>query len=120
MKALVVDDSLVMRKILVDTLSKAGIVDVSQAVDGVEAVEIAASGQFDIILLDWNMPKKSGFDALKEIRAMGMTMPIVMVTTEAEKMRIIQALQAGANNYIVKPFKPEDLAAKIQEVLAGV
>jgi two-component system chemotaxis response regulator CheY len=109
-----------MRKILVDTLSKAGIVDVSQAVDGEEAVEIAASGQFDIILLDWNMPKKSGFEALKEIRARGMTMPILMVTTEAEKMRIIQALQAGANNYIVKPFKPEDLAAKIQEILAGV
>jgi two-component system chemotaxis response regulator CheY len=120
MKALIVDDSMVMRKILVDTLSRAGILDVSQAGDGEQAVKLATSEPFDIILLDWHMPKMTGIEALKEMRARGLTMPIVMVTTEAEKVRIIEALQAGANSYIIKPFRAEEVAVKIQEILARV
>ena len=67
--------------------------------------------------MDWNMPNMLGIDAVKAIRANGKTMPIVMVTTEAEKSRVIEALKAGANNYIIKPFQPPAILSKIKEVL---
>jgi two-component system chemotaxis response regulator CheY len=120
MKALVVDDSAVMRKILIETLSIIGIVEIGEAADGEEAVKACLKENYDVVLMDWNMPKLSGFDALKQIRASGKQTPIIMVTTEAEKIRVIEALKAGANNYIIKPFKPEAAAEKIQKVLARV
>jgi two-component system chemotaxis response regulator CheY len=117
MKGLVVDDSAVMRKILKDALFKAGITDVGEAADGREAVEAAMSEDYDIVLMDFNMPEMSGLDAVKEIRGGGKQVPIIMVTTEGEKSRIIDALKAGADNYIVKPFKPEHIAQKIRDSL---
>lgn len=117
MKALVVDDSAVMRKVLIGALSRANITDVDQASDGVEAVEAVKNNDYDIILMDWNMPNMLGIDALKTIRAMGKTMPIIMVTTEAEKSRVLEALKAGATNYVIKPFEPNTIVGKIQEVL---
>jgi len=120
MKALVVDDSAVMRKILIGALGQAGITEVGEAADGQQAVAAAAAGGIDLILMDWNMPNMLGIDAVKTIRAAGQSMPIIMVTTEAEKLRVIEALKAGANNYIVKPFKPETVAAKVQETMAKV
>lgn len=120
MKALVVDDSAVMRKILIGALGQAGITEVGEAADGRLAVAAAGAGDYGLILMDWNMPNMLGIDAVKAIRAAGQTMPIIMVTTEAEKLRVIEALKAGANNYIVKPFKPETVATKVQETLAKV
>ena len=120
MKALVVDDSAVMRKILIGALGQAGIAEVGEAADGAQAVAAVKEGGIGIILMDWNMPNMLGIDAVKAIRAAGATVPIIMVTTEAEKLRVIEALKAGANNYIVKPFKPETVAAKVQETLAKV
>jgi len=120
MKALVVDDSAVMRKILIGALGQAGITEVGEAADGQLAVTAAGGGEYGLILMDWNMPNMLGIDAVKAIRAAGQTMPIIMVTTEAEKLRVIEALKAGANNYIVKPFKPETVAVKVQETLAKV
>jgi two-component system, chemotaxis family, chemotaxis protein CheY len=117
MKALVVDDSAVMRKVLIGALARAEITDVEQAADGKEAVDATQNADFDLVLMDWNMPNMLGIDALKEMRANGKKMPIIMVTTEAEKSRVIEALKAGANNYIVKPFEPATIVAKIQEVL---
>jgi two-component system chemotaxis response regulator CheY len=117
MKALVVDDSTVMRKVLIGALSRAGIEDVDQAADGQEAVDACEKDEYGLVLMDWNMPNKLGIDALREIRAMGKTMPIIMVTTEAEKARVIDALKSGATNYIIKPFEPQTIVAKIQEVL---
>jgi two-component system chemotaxis response regulator CheY len=67
--------------------------------------------------MDWNMPNKLGIDAVKEIREQGKKVPIIMVTTEAEKSRVIEALKVGANNYVIKPFKPDAIVAKIKEVL---
>ncbi len=116
-KALVVDDSAVMRKVLVGALSRADITEVSQAGDGQEAVEACNAEDFDLVLMDWNMPNMLGIDAVKNIRANGKTMPIIMVTTEAEKSRVIDALKAGANNYIIKPFEPATIVTKIQDVL---
>ena len=118
MKALVVDDSAVMRKVLIGALGRAGITDVDQAADGQEAVAAAEANEYNLVLMDWNMPNMLGIDAVRTIRANGKTMPIIMVTTEAEKSRVIDALKAGAQNYVIKPFEPATIVNKIQEVLA--
>ena len=117
MKALVVDDSAVMRKVLIGALGRPNIEQVDQAADGREAVEAAKATDYGLILMDWNMPNMLGIDAVKAIRELGKTMPIIMVTTEAEKSRVIEALKAGANNYVIKPFEPATIVSKIQEVL---
>jgi len=117
MKALVVDDSAVMRKVLIGALSRVEIEDVDEASDGEEAVKSVSENDYDVVLMDWNMPNKLGIDALKEIRATGNKVPIIMVTTEAEKSRVIEALKEGANNYVIKPFKPEAIVNKIKEVI---
>lgn len=115
---MVVDDSAVMRKVLIGALARANITEVDQASDGLEAVNAAKQSEYGLVLMDWNMPNMLGIDAVREIRALGKTMPIVMVTTEAEKSRVIDALKAGASNYIIKPFEPATIVAKIQELLA--
>jgi len=117
MKALVVDDSAVMRKVLIGALGRANIESVDQAADGKEAVDAVQANDYGLVLMDWNMPNMLGIDAVKAIRELGKTMPIIMVTTEAEKSRVIEALKAGANNYIIKPFEPATIVSKIQEVL---
>lgn len=117
MKALVVDDSAVMRKVVIGALSRADITDVDQAADGQEAVNACKEGDYGLILMDWNMPNMLGIDAVKAIRALGNKTPIIMVTTEAEKSRVVEALKAGANNYIIKPFEPATIVEKIKAVL---
>lgn len=120
MKALVVDDSAVMRKVLIGALARAEISDVDQAGDGLEAVRAVQANPdgYGVILMDWNMPNMLGIDAVREIRARGSKIPIIMVTTEAEKSRVLDALKAGANNYIIKPFEPNAIVQKIKDVLA--
>jgi len=117
MRALVVDDSAVMRKVLTGALNRADIMEVDQAGDGQEAVNAVQQKDYDLILMDWNMPNMLGIDAVKAIRALGKKTPIIMVTTEAEKSRVLDALKAGANNYVIKPFEPATIVGKIQEVL---
>lgn len=117
MKALVVDDSAVMRKVVIGALSRADITDVDQAADGQEAVNACKEGDYGLILMDWNMPNMLGIDAVRAIRALGNKTPIIMVTTEAEKSRVVEALKAGANNYIIKPFEPATIVEKIKAVL---
>jgi len=119
-KVLVVDDSNVMRKVIIRELGKLGIDagDVSEASNGQEACEMAATGQFNLILMDWNMPVMLGIDAVKNIRAAGNKTPICMVTSEAEKANVVAAIQAGANNYLVKPFTAEGFQEKLQQLLA--
>ncbi len=118
MKALVVDDSAVMRKVLIEALSQTGITNVGQAADGKEAVAAVLKEDFDIVLMDWNMPNMSGIEAVREIRSNGRQVPIIMVSTEAEKSRVVEALKSGANNYIIKPFKPEAIAERIQTTIS--
>lgn len=118
MKALVVDDSAVMRKVLIGALSRANITDVDQAADGSEAVEAVKNADYSVILMDWNMPNMLGIDAVRAIRALGKKVPVIMVTTEAEKSRVIDALKAGANNYVIKPFEPSTIVEKIEETMA--
>lgn len=119
MKTLVVDDSVTMRRILVNILRNAGIAEVDEACDGQQAVDGVRAKRYDLVLMDWNMPNMLGIDALKQIRASGDQVPVIMVTTEAEKGRVLEALKAGASNYIIKPFKPESILAKVSDFIKG-
>ena len=120
MRALVVDDATVMRKVLIGALARVGITDVVQAADGREGVGKALSEDFDIVFMDWNMPNLLGIDAVRVLRASGKTMPIIMVSTEANRARVEEAVAAGATNYIIKPFNPITTVAKIRDVLGEV
>lgn len=119
MKALVVDDSMTIRRIVIKALGLVGINEAAEAGDGLEAVKALETGQFDLILLDWNMPKMTGIDALRTIRQTGNKTPVIMVTTEAEKSRVIEAIKTGANDYLIKPFSPDQLAAKVKNILGA-
>ena len=118
MRVLTVDDSGTMRKIIARALKEIGIEEVGEAGDGLEALKALEAGPYDLMLLDWNMPNMTGIEVVQKVRADGGTIPIIMVTTEAEKRRIIEALKCGANNYVVKPFTPEILTTKVKETLA--
>jgi two-component system chemotaxis response regulator CheY len=120
MRILVVDDSAVMRRIVIGALAKAGLTDVNQAGDGHEAVAAVTTEDYDLVLMDWNMPNMKGIDAVREMRALGYRRAIMMVTTEAEKSRVLEAIKAGANNYVIKPFEPDTLITKVQETMARV
>lgn len=115
MKVLVVDDSATMRRIIIRALNGAGIEDASEASDGKEATAAVDQDEFGLVLMDWNMPNMSGLEALTAIRAQGSKVPVVMVTTEAEKSRVIDAMKAGANDYLIKPFTPDKMMEKIQK-----
>jgi two-component system chemotaxis response regulator CheY len=119
MKALVVDDSMTIRRIVIKALGIAGIAEATEAGDGVEAISAAQADQFDLILLDWNMPKMPGIDTLRALRQAGNKTPVIMVTTEAEKSRVIEAIKAGANDYLIKPFSPDQLAAKVRSLMGS-
>ena len=115
MKILIADDSSTMRRIIIKVLNDLGFTDVVEAANGAQAVTAADDAQIGLILMDWNMPELAGIDAVRQIRAKGNKVPIIMVTTEAEKRRVIEAIQAGINDYLVKPFTPEQLQEKIRK-----
>lgn len=119
MKVLVVDDSTTMRRIIIASLANMNLTEIVEAGNGQEAVDKVKTDDIGLILMDWNMPVMTGIEAVKMIRSLGMKMPIVMVTTEAEKERVLEALKSGANNYIIKPFRPEVVVTKLQETLSA-
>jgi len=118
-KILLVDDSKTMRRIQKTTLHKIGFTEIDEAEDGEDAFNKVSSNKYDIVLLDWNMPIMDGITCLRKIKSTPETkdVPVIMVTSESEKSRIVEAIQSGAANYVVKPFKPETLAEKIQTAL---
>jgi two-component system chemotaxis response regulator CheY len=116
---LVADDSGTMRKIIIRSLNALGIQSVTEAADGNQAVSHVQPGKFDLVLTDWNMPGKTGVEVIKEIRAMDAKVPIVMITTEAEKSRVVTAIQAGVTDYVVKPFTPQTLQEKLDKHVAA-
>ncbi len=118
LKVLLADDSGVMRKIILRALNALEITDVTEAADGAEALEFFNSESYDLVLSDWNMPNLNGLDLVKAIRATGSTVPIFMITTESEQSRVLQAIQAGASNYLVKPFEQEVLLDKLQKYVS--
>ena len=117
MRVLIVDDSAVVRRILTGMFKRLNVVDIDQAENGQVAVDKVSETDYDLVLLDWNMPEKLGIEALEEIRESGNDVPIIMVTTESEKDNIIKAIRAGANSYIVKPFVPGVVLDKIKKVV---
>lgn len=121
MKFLVVDDSATMRRIIVNSLQRIGFNDHVEASDGVEALALFDSS-IDFLITDWNMPNMGGLELVKAIRARedGKRLPILMVTTRSVREDIIQAAEAGVNNYIVKPFTPQVLKEKINLILGVV
>jgi two-component system, chemotaxis family, chemotaxis protein CheY len=112
-KALVADDSSTMRKIIIRSLQSIGVPSAVEAIDGNEAVALFKPGEFDMVLTDWNMTGKSGLQVIQAIRAQDKNVPIIMVTTEAEKDRVLQAIEAGVSDYLVKPFTAETLRDKL-------
>jgi two-component system chemotaxis response regulator CheY len=119
-KVLSVDDSGVMRRIIGRTVDVLGY-GFLEAANGLEALDVIAKNGDDIalIILDVNMPEMDGFELLRRLKAdpKYKHIPVMMLTTESERSRIIEAIQAGAVNYICKPFQPEDLTVKIAESL---
>jgi len=115
MKVLLVDDSSTMRRIQKTQLNGMGITDIDEAGNGEEALAKLAGAKFDVVMLDWNMPVMDGITLLKNIRQNGAYsgIKVIMCTSESEKAKVMEALQAGANNYIVKPFTPEALKEKL-------
>lgn len=119
MKFLVVDDSITIRRIITNTLKTIGYPDVVEAVNGKDALEKLSAGGVDFIITDWNMPEMNGLDFTKEVRNAPATaeLPILMITTRGTESDVIEALQAKVNSYIVKPFTPQELKDKIDDIV---
>jgi two-component system, chemotaxis family, chemotaxis protein CheY len=116
MRVLLVDDSLTMRRIIKNLLTKYGVSDVVEAASGLEAVnKLKSYMPVDLIFMDWNMPEMDGLTAVRQIRTNFefKDVKIIMCTSESERERVIEALQAGAQDYIVKPITPETLKQKL-------
>lgn len=123
LKVLVVDDFEMMRFLLCKALREIGVTDITEAEHGKMAIDKLAdadlAGQpYNLVFCDWNMPEATGMEVLQFCRVMPCykTIPFVMVTAEAESQNVIQAIKAGANDYIVKPVTPEDLAKKLEKI----
>jgi two-component system, chemotaxis family, chemotaxis protein CheY len=121
LKFLVVDDSVTMRRIVVNSLKTIGHNEFVEAGDGREALtKLQADDSINFVITDWNMPDVSGLELVKSIRSDDKfgTIPILMVTTRGLKEDILEALQAKVNNYVVKPFTPQVLKEKIEQIIA--
>lgn len=120
MKILIVDDSEAMRRILTNTLGKLGYDDTTAAEDGQEALTLLQGGGFEFVFTDWNMPVMDGLTLVKNIRGTAglEKIPIIMVTTEAAKDDILEAIKAGVSNYVVKPFTVDTIKEKLDATLA--
>lgn len=118
MKFLVVDDFSTMRRIVRNLLKELGFTNVDEAEDGVAALSKLRSAHFDFVVSDWNMPNMTGIDLLKNIRgdAQLKHLPVLMVTAEAKKENIVEAAQAGASGYVVKPFTAATLEEKLNKI----
>jgi two-component system chemotaxis response regulator CheY len=122
MKFLLVDDSRTMRNIEKKVLADLPGVEFTEAADGIEALSAIAGepGGFGLILIDWNMPNMDGITLVHKIREKDKKTPLIMATTESEKGRVLEAIRAGVNNYVVKPFTPDGLLDKVKSTLAKV
>jgi two-component system, chemotaxis family, chemotaxis protein CheY len=118
-KYLVVDDFSTMRRIVKNLLQELGYQNVQEADDGQTAWPMLQSGSFDFVITDWNMPLMPGLDLLKAIRADEKlkNLPVLMVTAEAKREQIVEAVQAGVSGYVVKPFTAEILKQKLDKIL---
>jgi two-component system chemotaxis response regulator CheY len=123
MKILVIDDSGVMRRIHINLLQEQKIdgAEILEAEDGQRALELAQTRHIDLFLVDWNMPKLDGLELVKTLRLMDeyAESPIIMITSEAARYNVVEAIQAGVTNYIVKPIKGNLIWEKIGKYFGG-
>jgi len=122
MKILIVDDFPTMRKIVKGVLKQLGFSNVIEAEDGLKALEsLRQNPNVEFIVSDWNMPNMTGLEFLKAVRADPKVkhIPFLMITAEAEKENIIEAVKSGVSNYVVKPFNAATLKEKIDKIFAG-
>jgi len=118
MKILVVDDFVTMRRIVKNLLRQLGFERIVEAEDGEQALARLKGGGFGLVVSDWNMPNMDGLALLRAVRADPALRdtPFLMVTAEAEKAKVIEAIRAGVSNYVVKPFTAETLREKIERI----
>lgn len=118
MRVLVVDDFSTMRRIIKNILRQLGFTNVVEADDGTSAWEVLNKDRIDFVISDWNMPKMTGIELLRKVRASEefADMPFLMVTAEAQQENVIEAVQARVSNYIVKPFTAETMKQKIDKI----
>jgi two-component system chemotaxis response regulator CheY len=121
-KVLVVDDMSTMRRILKNVLRQIGFSDIIEAENGQDALTKLKAGGFGLVVSDWNMPVMQGIELLRAVRGDVelKTLPFLMVTAEAQKENLIEAVQAGVSNYVVKPFTAEVLQGKLEKIFANV
>jgi len=124
MRVLVVDDFATMRKIVRNILKQIGFEHIAEAEDGNAALQMLKSDKYGLVVSDWNMPNMNGIELLKAIRQNPQlsNLPVLMVTAEGLKENVLEAVKAGVNNYVVKPFTAEVLQEKIEAIfkkLAG-
>lgn len=122
MTILVVDDSRIMRNIIKNSLStikRFADVEILEAADGVEAQQVIEEREIGLLLLDWNMPRLNGLELVKQLRGdpKHAGLPIIMITSEAAKYNVIEAVKAGVNDYLIKPVSERNLQEKIERVL---
>ncbi|MGA3115129.1 MAG: response regulator [Syntrophobacteraceae bacterium] len=119
MVAMVVDDFSTMRRIVRKILKDLQFKEVFEAENGAEALKLLETTKVDLIVSDWNMPTMTGLELLKRVRADERLqgLPFMMVTAEAQKTNIIEAIQAKVSNYVVKPFSPEVFAEKLAKII---
>lgn len=117
-RVLVVDDFPTMRRIVKNLLKQIGFEHIDEAENGQQALEKLKVGGYGLVITDWNMPVMEGIDLLRNIRKTEgiKDIPVLMVTAEAEKEKVIEAIKAGVDNYIVKPFTAEVLKEKLEKV----
>ncbi len=118
MKVLVVDDFATMRKIIRNVLKQIGFENIAEAEDGVAAMQILKREKVGLVVTDWNMPNMTGLELLQNIRQNSQcaNLPVLMVTAEGMKENVLEAVKAGVNNYVVKPFTAEVLQEKIEAI----
>jgi len=118
MKILVVDDFSTMRRIVKNILKQLGFENIEEAEDGAQAYSKLKTNGFEFVISDWNMPNMDGLAFLKSVRSDPelKDMPFLMVTAEAEKDKVVEAIKAGVNNYVVKPFTAEVLKEKMDRI----
>ena len=122
MRILVVDDFSTMRRIVRNLLKELGYTNADEAEDGAKALQKLKNERFDFVVSDWNMPSMTGIELLRAIRgdANLKHLPVLMITAEARKENIIEAAQAGANGYIVKPFTAATLDEKLSKIFKAL
>ncbi len=121
-KFLVVDDFSTMRRIIRNLLKELGFLNIQEAEDGVDALKKLRGDKFDFVVSDWNMPNMTGIELLRNIRADDNLkhLPVLMVTAEAKRENIIEAAQAGASGYVVKPFTAATLDEKLKKIFQNM